>query len=593
MKIRKVVIHNYRSIRHVRIDLRDWIGFIGENNVGKTNILMALRLFFSPTARGLSEDDFFKGKAQGEENAIRISVEFHQVTDRERKKFRKYLIDNRLTVRKSFWLGEDGGLESRLQARVVEPKQDFLKLSKFDVYKDILTEIVKKNDLPDYFRAESGRVTQASYKEGVQRYIEEHRDKIEWDEPTYSDGFYGWKEVAQGYMPEFLYVPAVRDVSEESKVSGSTFFGKLIEAMISNMVEKNPKIADFKEYLERLGGMISRGENGSEDERLEEIKEFEDRLTDVLGDSMPGTEVEIQSNPPTVRDFFRFGTTILVDDGIRTIIESKGHGLQRAMILAIFRAYADFLRTRIGSDEKENGASFIFAIEEPELFLHPHSQRKLFDVLKQISRRDQVIYCTHSPHFVNIADYSSVCIVCKSDVAQGTKVFQYAGELFDPDEREEFVAALACGTTQSELFFAKKVVLVEGSTDAIAISLIAEKLDKDLNGKGISIVEAGGKTNIPRFLKILNAFKIPYIVAYDVDPEKEESESQNRAITDNLNQEIGGAKPINPDIDRVLGISATQKEKLGGPYAAQRRIGEMSIEDVPGELREILEWALS
>ncbi|MFQ6061371.1 MAG: AAA family ATPase [Thermoplasmata archaeon] len=98
LKIRKVVIHNYRSIRHVRIDLRDWIGFIGENNVGKTNILMALRLFFSPTARGLSEDDFFKGKAQGEENAIRISVEFHQVTDRERKKFRKYLIDNRLTV---------------------------------------------------------------------------------------------------------------------------------------------------------------------------------------------------------------------------------------------------------------------------------------------------------------------------------------------------------------------------------------------------------------------------------------------------------------------------------------------------------------
>lgn len=157
MKIRQVSIENYRSIRDVTVSLQDLTGLIGENNVGKTNILTALGLFFRGTTRGISENDFFRGRTLGEENAIRISVEFHRLTDREKKKFTKYLVEERLTVRKSFWVGDDGKVNSRFQAKVTEPKQDFLKLSKFDEYKSDLTEIVKKEGLPEYFKAKSGR----------------------------------------------------------------------------------------------------------------------------------------------------------------------------------------------------------------------------------------------------------------------------------------------------------------------------------------------------------------------------------------------------------------------------------------------------
>ncbi|MCK4444734.1 MAG: ATP-dependent endonuclease, partial [Thermoplasmata archaeon] len=548
MKIKQVSIENYRSIKDVTVNLQNLTGLIGENNVGKTNILTALDLFFRGTTRGISENDFFRGRAEGEENAIRISVEFHKLTDREKKKFTKYLVDEGLTVRKSFWVGDDGKVNTRFQAKVLEPKQDFLKLSRFDEYKSDLTEIVKKEGLPDYFRADSGRVTQASYEEGVGRYISEHQDEIEWDEPTFSDSFYGWKEVAQSYMPEFFYVPAVRDISEESKVSGTTFFGQLVEAMVSTMVEKNPEVLDIEQHVERFGKLIARGEDEANDERLEEIKEFENQLTNILKESMPDTQVEIQFSPPSVRDFFHFGTTVYVDDGIRTVVDVKGHGLQRAMIFAIFRAYADFLRKRLGTEEGVDEPSFIFAIEEPELFLHPHSQRKLYEVLKQVSRKDQVMYCTHSPHIVDILDYPSVCIVCKPDVAEGTQTFQYLGELFEPGEKEELVTALKCGAAQSELFFAKKVILVEGPTEAVVFPMFADKLEADLDGMGVSIIDVGGKTNIPRFMKVLNAFRIRYLAMYDVDPGKENSEEQNRAIAEALDGEVGTKKAIDPDI---------------------------------------------
>jgi CRISPR-associated exonuclease Cas4 len=593
LKIRQISIESYRSIKDITVSLQDLTGLIGENNVGKTNVLTALGLFFCGTTRGISENDFFRGRTEGEKNAIRISVEFHRLTDREKKKFTKYLVEERLTVRKSFWVGDDGKVNSRFQAKVTEPKQDFLKLSKFDEYKSDLTEIVKKEGLPEYFKAESGRVTQASYGEGVERYISEHQDEIEWDEPTYSDSFYGWKEVAQGYMPEFFHVPAIRDVSEESKVSGTTFFGQLIEAMVSTMVEENPEVLDIEQHVERFGELISRGDDEANDERLEEIKEFENQLTSILEESMPNAQVEIQFSPPSVREFFSFGTTVYVDDGIRTVVDAKGHGLQRAMIFAIFRAYADFLRKKIGTEEGVDEPSYIFAIEEPELFLHPHSQRKLHHVLKQVAMKDQVLYCTHSPHFVDIMDYPSVCIVCKPDVAEGTQTFQYLGELFEPDEREELVTSLKCGAAQSELFFAKKVILVEGPTEAIVFPMVADMLEVDLDGAGVSIIDVGGKGNIPRFMKVLNAFKIPYLAMYDVDPGKERSEELTRAIADALDREVGIKKAIDPDIDSLLGITRSQRRKLGAPYAAQRRIREMGADDIPTELREVLDWALS
>ena len=113
--------------------------------------------------------------------------------------------------------------------------------------------------------------------------------------------------------------------------------------------------------------------------------------------------------------------------------------------------------------------------------------------------------------------------------------------------------------SRSELFFAKKVVLVEGDTEKFIIPFCAfelVELDKkyDLFANNICIVECGGKNSIHIFMRVLNHFKIPYIVIHDVDPidfpenkpDKTENEKQklktfkeNEFIEGTLNQDIG------------------------------------------------------
>ena len=76
-------------------------------------------------------------------------------------------------------------------------------------------------------------------------------------------------------------------------------------------------------------------------------------------------DVELEISLPQIQDLFK-NIKIIVDDGVRTPIETKGHGLQRSMILTILRVYAEHLK-RIKGVEKVTEKSTIFAIEEPEL----------------------------------------------------------------------------------------------------------------------------------------------------------------------------------------------------------------------------------
>lgn len=70
--------------------------------------------------------------------------------------------------------------------------------------------------------------------------------------------------------------------------------------------------------------------------------------------------------------------------------------MQRALMLAIIQAYADFRK-----ENEDIGKSFLFFIDEAELHLHPTAQRNLKNVLYILSEtRDQVFINTHSSVFV-------------------------------------------------------------------------------------------------------------------------------------------------------------------------------------------------
>lgn len=278
------------------------------------------------------------------------------------------------------------------------PSESCFDLSRFDEYKSEITKIVKDKGLPDYFKTDRGTVTQASYKEGIAKYIEE--GKVEFGEPDWIKNPAGLKEVFADLLPKFYLVPAVKDAQDESKTTQQTVLGKLVNDLTNRIVLKNPKFEEVKKQLDGLKKYLNKSDAGDDSERLQEIKDFEGTITDIISENMPGTKIGIEIVTPELVDLFK-DVKITLDDALPTSIDSKGHGLQRALILAYIRAYAKTISTVTVAEERQEALvkNFILAIEEPELYLHPNGQRKMLSVLENISATDQVLACTHSNFF--------------------------------------------------------------------------------------------------------------------------------------------------------------------------------------------------
>jgi hypothetical protein len=113
------------------------------------------------------------------------------------------------------------------------------------------------------------------------------------------------------------------------------------------------------------------------------------------------------------------------EGGFSISATEMGEGIQNAIVLAILKTF---------EERRKQGA--IVLIEEPEMFLHPQMQRSLYKTLRIIGQTNQVIYTTHSPHFISIPEYTDVALVRKN--ATGTAVTQSSLPL-TPKRREKLI----------------------------------------------------------------------------------------------------------------------------------------------------------
>ncbi|WP_241032933.1 ATP-dependent nuclease [Aeromonas hydrophila] len=100
---------------------------------------------------------------------------------------------------------------------------------------------------------------------------------------------------------------------------------------------------------------------------------------------------------PQIEGFFKTAG-IIIDDGVSVPMREKGHGMQRAVALALLQVYAD--ATSKASNAPISKPFFLF-IDEPEICLHPSGQTKLLEALMLISKTRQVFITTHSPFMLS------------------------------------------------------------------------------------------------------------------------------------------------------------------------------------------------
>lgn len=600
MRIEHIRIHNYRSIKDLDFQCNDTVVLLGENNAGKSNILSAVEYALTSGIKPEPEDLFtFR---DDNDDTLWVELIFTDLTAQERRTFRKYLrSDNTICIRKTAVWDEAGKISIQYNGYLEEPKEAWLQASNAGNY--IKRADAEATPLAPYLLA--GRLSKASIEDAQQQYIQAHREELEFAENLEANPLFGQRNVAAGLLPEFYLVPAIRDLDDEAKIKSTTMFGRLLSSVIEDMSRTNKQYIQVRDDFHAL--ITSFNPSKDNNQRPEQLSQLEIDIQNELSDW--DVAVSISIDPPDIGKLFELGTSLHVNDGLDTLAQRKGHGLQRAIVFGLIKAWAKMIRQ--GQNDEQLSArnaseSIIFAVEEPELFLHPQAQRSLATSLRQLSESDnhQVFLCSHSSHFVNLDHYHDIVVADKLSVRSGTQVRQCTDELFETDDlddrKKRFHMAYWLNPERGEMFFAKKTVLVEGETEKSILPFLAQKLG--CYSSDVSIIDCGSKHNLPLYITIANAFALNYHVLHDEDPLPDpipdgwtDEKRRAKQRTFSLNQEILSLARIadrvsvcSPDFEGCSGISRTQATKKGKALAALEHFQDIDAESIPINLTDLV-----
>ncbi|NLC92132.1 MAG: AAA family ATPase, partial [Treponema sp.] len=440
----------------------------------------------------------------------------------------------------------------------------------------------------------SGRITKDAFKQAQIDYIKNNQDSVTFQYRLESSNFLGAKNVAKGIFGDLFFIPSVKRASDELSAKGNSAFSQLYSRVINKMSESDPTFIEAKQKIIELSKILNKTTDDGlpNQNRPLDLTALENLLDDEL--KFWEAKIDIEITPPNVDDIFKVGASVWVDDGIKTDIERKGHGLQRALIFALLRAWSKILkqdRESQNEPKEENettprrkaSKATYFIFEEPELFLHPQAQKELFSSLVALSKEEsQIVLCTHSSSFLGLEYHKSICIVKKDSVTEGTKILQCTADLFtDLEEKKRFNLSYWINPDRSELFFAKKVILLEGQTDKSVIPLLAKKIDSFRYD--YTLIDCGSKDTIPQYINLLNKFRLEYIVVYDKDHQIGKSgdaiataDKSSKLIEDNIDTTLGKTIILINDIEEEIGM--TEKVSSNKAYLAISHIESVAFQ---------------
>lgn len=233
-----------------------------------------------------------------------------------------------------------------------------------------------------------------------------------------------------------------------------------------------------------------------------------------------------------LEDLFKKNHTISVERDNTTRPETflqNGHGVIRQ---ALFN-FITFLRDISEQDKKE----YLILYEEPELFLHPRVTFKLRNSLYDLAKDSpyQILCATHSPLMIDVSRPHASLVRAIKVAGEETETFQVGEDVFNKDEeRKQYVQMInRFNPHVCEAFYADKVILVEGDTEAIVYRALLKKYYPE---EEVFVLNTGSKNNIPFFQEILTAFHIEHYAIHDIDTEYNSNEKRNSAWI--LNQKI-------------------------------------------------------
>lgn len=547
MKIASIRVQNFRSIKDQTITCDRLLGLVGRNGTGKSAILRALQLFYSPTPT-VSLDDFYSRDPDLE---IVISIVFDHLCDAALAQFDKYMRGDRLSIERVF-KDADGSISTSLhgfslQHALFSPIRIGLEIKDRGMTARTAYDNLR---LQENYATLPAWTTLAAVEPALQQWEVDHPDDCT---PTRDSGkFFGFQQVGHGYLghfTRFLYVPAVRNASEDAAEGRNSIFSELMDLVVRSVLSQRGELADLQASTQQ------QYEDVFSPDRLAELQVLGATLTSTLQIFVPQSAISLNWLPLSRISLpLPQAEARLIEDDFESEVERVGHGLQRAYIITMLQHLTLAQSTTPAVDNESDPdpdeptyehvvPDLILAIEEPEMYQHPSRQRHFATILSDLATGDipgvshsmQVFYTTHSPLFVQLDQFHNIRVTRKSisdpELPAQTAVFApdisaildelWRAEGQPPERFTEAGLFARLHTTMTpwmnEGFFSEVVVLVEGETDRAALIGMAQQLQIPLESRGISIIPCRGKTNLHGPAAIFRHFGIPVYLLWDGD----------------------------------------------------------------------------
>lgn len=492
MYLSKLVAKNFRSLKDVKIDFKRGKNIIvGKNNSGKSNIISALDLVLgenSPTynkSENITDLDFYTEKIliSGSERIVATKeVMILCILQRDKDEELNYLeIDKCYGYHRCVKTFTNDDLENNLSA-LFKIDFDLLQNNVEKIYVDrkLKYKVSFKSELDDKYQFAFAFMAvkddEGLIKKEIRFFYRESDDKPWYMCRTAS---------IRNELLQSAIMSSFRDPSNQLRATSWTWFGKLMKYLTSS----HGRDEDLKKAFGDVKAVADKIFN---DARMK-IQETS------LNVAFPGAKIHFQFNEDLKADLYK-DSKIFIDDGIKTPLSEKGSGIQSATIIGLFNFYTQRVNTK---------TSALLCMEEPELYLHPHARRVISDRLDGFldNGKNQVILTTHSSEFIRTMDETLNMILAKKEgnytTAESISIREYRYLLLD--------------NNYNELFFADKVIICEGN-DVYVLRWIADELfPGQLNEQNISLIMAGGKDQVSKFVRMAVHLKIKCFVFADFD----------------------------------------------------------------------------
>lgn len=531
MTLDYIKISNFHGVENCEINIHEFTTIIGQNNCGKSTIIRAIDVVLNQIKP--EPDEWRRGF---EDSPIEIEVVFGNIADWERniQGISGLVYDNKIRL-KYIAVIEDGKPSFNYEAYLREEDvigwdSSWRNLS--DDIKGIAANIGVDNGTK--FRNKSNQ-------ERILQIIRDQRPElISLGEERWTSESISIKPALKQGLPQVVFIPAVKDASDELKGTAKSTFKILLSKLILPAIEETQEYKDVMTAVETLTVKLGSADPEQKIEAIDSLMgEISDRLTTIIS-----AKAILTMNSPNTGKLVGDNAIIKLDDGTETSVNHQGHGMQRSFLFAMIETLANRESTNIGTDD-QHVRSLILLFEEPELYLHPHLMRRLKAALKNISTSPnwQVLISTHSPVLVNVVDKpESLVIMSKGASNAPPTIKQLESDPFLKeelrDEREVLRASLDFHPTVNEAFFAKRVVLVEGDTELALFHHVRKPHIKfnitDEEFDHTTIISCGGKWTIAPIATLLNYFSIPFRIIHDID---------RKGRTDDV---LGECRPIDP-----------------------------------------------